>query len=108
MTDLLHRLAGTVLLRPYVFVFLLAYLFLAVARLGWLRTLVWTVTAYLIAWACEWSSIHNGFPFGRYDYIDRTSDRELWVAGVPFFLIRCPLPFFPSSASRRPSSCARR
>jgi hypothetical protein len=54
MTDLLHRLAGTVLLRPYVFVFLLAYLFLAVARLGWLRTLVWTVTAYLIAWACEW------------------------------------------------------
>lgn len=107
MTDLLHRLAGTVLLRPYVFVFLLAYLFLAVARLGWLRTLVWTVTAYLIAWACEWSSIHNGFPFGRYDYIDRTSDRELWVAGVPF-LIRCPLPFFPSSASRRPSSCARR
>jgi putative membrane protein len=85
MTDLLHRLAGTVLLRPYVFVFLLAYLFLAVARLGWLRTLVWTVTAYLIAWACEWSSVHNGFPFGRYYYIDRTSDRELWVAGVPFF-----------------------
>ncbi|MFQ3581991.1 MAG: carotenoid biosynthesis protein [Chloracidobacterium sp.] len=85
MTDTLQLLVGTVALRPYVFVFLLAYLFLAVARMGWLRTLVWTVTAYLIAFACEWSSIHNGFPFGLYHYIDRTSDRELWVAGVPFF-----------------------
>lgn len=64
MTDLLHRLAGTVLLRPYVFVFLLAYLFLAVARLGWLRTLVWTVTAYLIAWAVNGVPFTTGFPSG--------------------------------------------
>ncbi|OYT71903.1 MAG: hypothetical protein CFK52_06605 [Chloracidobacterium sp. CP2_5A] len=85
MTDLPRLLAGTVAMRPYVFVFLLAYLFLAVSRMGWARTLVWTVVAYLLAFACEWSSIRNGFPFGLYRYFDHTSDRELWVAGVPFF-----------------------
>jgi len=26
----------------------------------------------------------TGFPFGLYYYIDRTSHRELWIAGVPF------------------------
>lgn len=85
MTDWPRLLVGTVALRPYVFVFLLAYVFLAVSRMGWARTLVWTATAYLTAFACEWSSIHNGFPFGLYRYFDDTRERELWVAGVPFF-----------------------
>ncbi|MCS7079304.1 MAG: carotenoid biosynthesis protein [Chloracidobacterium sp.] len=85
MTDVPRLLVGTVAMRPYVFVFLLAYLFLAVSRMGWVRALVWTVLAYLLAFACEWSSIHNGFPFGLYRYFDDTRDRELWVAGVPFF-----------------------
>jgi uncharacterized membrane protein len=32
---------------------------------------------------CEWSSVHNGFPFGLYHYIDATRGREIWVLGVP-------------------------
>jgi putative membrane protein len=37
-----------------------------------------------VSLACEWSSIHNGFPFGLYHYIDATRAREIWVFGVPF------------------------
>jgi uncharacterized membrane protein len=84
MLDFFRLLAGTFVLRPYVFTFLLAYLFLAVAKMGWRRTVVFTTLAYCIAWACEWSSIHNGFPFGLYFYIETTRNQELWVAGVPF------------------------
>lgn len=85
MTDILRLLLGTLTNRPYVFAFLVVYLFLAISKIGWRRTLVYTVMAYIIAWACEWSSVHNGFPFGLYYYIDKTSHLELWVAGVPFF-----------------------
>lgn len=84
MPELLRLLLGTVKLRPYVFTFLAVYLFLAITTIGWRRTLLYSVTAYLIAFACEWSSVHNGFPFGLYQYIANTTDRELWIAGVPF------------------------
>ncbi len=77
-------LIGTVILRPYVFTFLAIFLFVASQQIGWLRTLVWTVTAYLVAFVFEFSSIHNGFPFGIYYYVEATLDQELWVAGVPF------------------------
>jgi uncharacterized membrane protein len=82
----IELLFGTVLLRPYVFVFFACYLFLAVTHLGWKRTALFTVLAYGVAFVCEWSSAvaATGFPFGLYYYIDRTSHRELWVAGVPF------------------------
>jgi len=47
-------------------------------------TVLFTVLTYAVAWACEWSSVHNGFPFGLYHYIPATRGREIWVAGVPF------------------------
>ncbi len=89
MTEVLHffeLLLGTVTLRPYVFVFFAAYLCLAVTHLGLKRTALFTVLAYLVAFLCEWSSAvaATGFPFGLYYYIDQTSHRELWIAGVPF------------------------
>ena len=77
-------LGGTLALRPYVFVFLGAYLWLATRHLGGGRTLAFLVLGYLIAWVAEFSSIHWGVPFGEYFYIPATVDRELWVAGVPF------------------------
>ena len=78
-------LVGTVTLRPYVFLLLAAYLGLAVASWGWARALIYAVVGYGIAWIAEFSSIHNGFPFGPYAYISApTIGRELWVAGVPF------------------------
>lgn len=79
-------LVSTVILRPYVFVFLACYLTLAITRIGYKRTILFTITAYVIAFVCEWSSAvaATGFPFGLYYYIDSTRDRELWIAGVPF------------------------
>ena len=86
MIHFLELLVGTVILRPYVFVFLAAYLFLAITHMGWRRTAVFSLLAYVVAFLCEWSSAvaATGFPFGLYYYNDQTSQRELWIAGVPF------------------------
>jgi uncharacterized membrane protein len=81
---LLTLLWGTLLLRPYVFLFLACYLVLATWQFGAGRTLAFLVAGYLVSWLAELSSIHIGFPFGIYRYIPATLDRELWVAGVPF------------------------
>ncbi len=78
-------LLGTVLLRPYVFVFLAVYLLAAVTKMGWAKTGAFTLVAWAIAYAAELSSTRNGFPFGFYVYLDATRDRELWLANVPFF-----------------------
>ena len=75
---------GTMLLRPYVFIFLTVYLTIAILNMGVLRSLLFTILAYGIAFVCEYSSTRNGFPFGFYTYIDTTRDQELWVSNVPF------------------------
>jgi hypothetical protein len=80
----MHLLLSTVALRPYVFVFLGFYLVIAIANFGLRATVLFTLLTYAIAWACEYSSVHNGFPFGLYHYIETTRGREIWVAGVPF------------------------
>jgi putative membrane protein len=85
MADTAAILIGTVTSRPYVFAFFAGYLWAAVTHLGWKKTLLFTVCGYLIAFGSEYSSIHTGIPYGWYYYLDTTSDRELWVAGVPFF-----------------------
>jgi uncharacterized membrane protein len=84
MAHFLWLLAGTIWLRPYVFIFLGAYLLIAIWDLGAGRALAFLVLGYLISWAAEFSSIHCGIPFGEYLYIPATLDREIWVAGVPF------------------------
>ncbi|MDX2029852.1 MAG: carotenoid biosynthesis protein [Blastocatellia bacterium] len=86
MLHFLQLLLGTVAYRPYVFVFLACYLFLAITHLGRRRTGLFSAIAFLVAFVCEWSSAvaATGIPFGLYYYIDKTSHRELWIAGVPF------------------------
>jgi uncharacterized membrane protein len=76
-------LLSTIALRPYVFVFLASYLFIAIINFGLRTTILFTTLTYAVALACEWSSVHNGFPFGLYHYIDATRGREIWIAGVP-------------------------
>jgi uncharacterized membrane protein len=76
---------GTLTMRPYVFAFFAAYLVAAVLHLGWRKTIWFTIAGYLIAFASEYSSINNGFPYGWYYYVEATRGKELWVAGVPFF-----------------------
>jgi len=79
-------LFSTILLRPYVFIFLAIYLFLAIPSWGWRRTILYSLLGYSLAWAAEYLSSHGGFPFfGPYMYfMEPTHDKELWVAGVPF------------------------
>ncbi|NLI81899.1 MAG: carotenoid biosynthesis protein [Deltaproteobacteria bacterium] len=84
MSDSAHLLLGTILLRPYVFIFLLVFLAGAIAHIGPARTWLFLPLGYAIAWLSEFSSIHWGFPYGDYYYIPRTTDRELWIHGVPF------------------------
>lgn len=74
-----------VVLRPYVFVFFAVYLLAAVTRMGWRRTAWFSVIAYSVAFAAEFSSTRIGVPFGLYHYIDVTRDRELWISNVPFW-----------------------
>lgn len=76
---------GTLTMRPYVFAFFAAFLLVCVPHVGWKRTVTFTLVGYFIAFGSEWLSINTGFPYGWYYYIDTTSSRELWVAGVPFF-----------------------
>lgn len=84
MESFLPLLSGTIILRPYVFIFLLVYLIGCSLHLGLRRALLFCIVGYLIAWLSEYSSIHNGIPYGYYYYIEHTKDRELWVMGVPF------------------------
>jgi len=85
MEDIFRIAVGTITMRPYVFAFLAVYLVASVTHLGWRTTLWFTVVGYLISFLSEVSSINTGFPYGWYYYIDATRERELWIAGVPFF-----------------------
>ena len=78
-------LIGTLVLRPYVFLFMAAFLVAGARDLGLGRTLLFGAVVWPIAWAAEWSSIHVGIPFGLYHYTGLTRGQELYVAGVPFF-----------------------
>ncbi|HAX46886.1 MAG TPA: carotenoid biosynthesis protein [Nitrospina sp.] len=82
--ELLTLLWGTVLLRPYVFVFLAVYLTIAILNMGVVRSIAFTLLAYIIAFMSEYSSTRNGFPYGFYSYIETTRDQELWISNVPF------------------------
>jgi uncharacterized membrane protein len=77
-------LLDTIALRPYVFIFLLIYLIGCSLHLGLKRALIFCVGGYVITWMSEYSSIHTGFPYGYYYYIEQTRAKEIWVCGVPF------------------------
>jgi uncharacterized membrane protein len=78
-------LIGSLVLRPYVFLFLAAFLIAAARDLGLGRALSFGGIVWPIAWAAEFSSIHVGFPFGLYHYTGLTRGQEIYVAGVPLF-----------------------
>lgn len=81
----MEGLIKSIITRPYVFIFLATFLFLSIRLMGWKRSLIWLVSGYWVAWASEFSSINNGFPYGEYHYIYENMPGELIVAGVPFF-----------------------
>lgn len=74
----------TLLLRPYVFAFLAAFLFIGRRLLGWPRTGVFLAAGWITAFVCEFSSTRIGVPFGFYYYTGSTAGQELYIADVPF------------------------
>jgi putative membrane protein len=76
---------GTVVHRPYVYAFLACFLAFAVYQLGARRAATFAATTWALAFAAEYSSTRNGFPFGFYRYFDDTRGRELWISNVPFW-----------------------
>ena len=80
----LSLLLGTVLLRPYVFIFLVFYLIASTLQFGLKRTLGFMTIGYGLVFLSEYSSTRTGFPFGWYYYIDTTRHQELWISNVPF------------------------
>ena len=77
-------LLGTVMLRPYVFIFLAVYLVANTLYFGLKQTLSFTVVGYFLVFLAEYSSTRIGVPFGFYYYIDTTRQQELWISNVPF------------------------
>lgn len=81
----MQSLLTMIQLRPYVFGFLVAFLFLAVRLWGWRRTFLWLGMGYGIAWASEAMSIRTGFPYGWYFYKYENLTRDILLAGVPIW-----------------------
>jgi putative membrane protein len=81
----MHLLLTTIALRPYVFVFLTSFVLISLVNFGLRTTLLFGVLVYTIGLGSEYSSVHNGFPFGLYHYVQTTRGQEIWVFGVPFF-----------------------
>ena len=71
--------------RWYVLAFLVSFIVICWAERGWQRTLLWLVSGTFIGWLMEFSSTHNGFPFGRYTYHEANFPDELFIGGVPIF-----------------------
>ncbi|MBI2876303.1 MAG: carotenoid biosynthesis protein [Candidatus Tectomicrobia bacterium] len=83
MVYTLELLLSTIVLRPYVFVFLAIYLVAAGSQIGLKKGGLFALWAYLVAFLCEYSSTRNGFPFGYYTYLEATRGKELWISNVP-------------------------
>lgn len=79
----LTLLIKTLLLRPYVFLFLAAFLSCGKRLLGWKRTGWFFALTWITAWLCEFSSTRIGIPFGEYYYTGSTADQELYLLNVP-------------------------
>src|SRR5262249_56986625 len=83
--DLLILFLKTIIFRPYVFVFLFAFLFCATQLIGWPRTWRFWVISCGIAFVGEWSSTRTGIPFGRYEYTGSTIWEVLYLSNISFF-----------------------
>ena len=82
--DVFLLFVKTVLLRPYVFVFLAAFLYAAPRLIGWPRTWRFWLISWATAFLCEYSSTRTGIPFGWYFYNGSTVGEELYLSNIPF------------------------
>ncbi len=82
--EFLALLGKTLLLRPYVFIFLAIALATSVRLMGKQRTAIFFLLAWATAFLCEFSSTRTGIPFGWYFYTGSTRGQELYLSNVPF------------------------
>ena len=78
-------LVGSLLLRPYVFLFLLVFLAAGIRDLGARRTALFLAWVWPLAFLAEFTSTRIGIPFGLYHYTGATRGQELFISNVPFF-----------------------
>jgi uncharacterized membrane protein len=81
----MRLLLGTLLLRPYVFLFLLAFVVSGVRDLGRRRTALFFAWVWPVAFAAEFASTRIAIPFGLYHYTGSTRGEEIFLSNVPFF-----------------------
>ena len=82
--DIVLLFLKTISFRPYVFIFLAAFLFSAIQLIGWPRTWRFWLISWITAFICEFSSTRTGIPFGWYFYNGSTVGQELYFSNVPF------------------------
>ena len=82
--EFLGLLSKTLLLRPYVFLFLAFALATSVWLMGPKRTAIFFLLTWATAFLCEFSSTRTGIPFGWYFYTGSTRGQELYLSNVPF------------------------
>ncbi len=82
--DFLALLGKTLLLRPYVFLFLAIALATSTRLIGKQRTAIFFLITWATAFVCEFSSTRTGVPFGWYFYTGSTVGQELYIGNVPF------------------------
>ncbi len=82
--EFLGLLGKTLLLRPYVFLFLAFALATSVWLMGPKRTAIFFLLTWATAFLCEFSSTRTGIPFGWYFYNGSTRNQELYLSNVPF------------------------
>jgi uncharacterized membrane protein len=81
--EFIALLFKTLLLRPYVFLFLAVSLYAASRLIGWRRAgWIFGIT-WLTAFISEITSTRIGIPFGMYFYTGSTHGQELYLANVP-------------------------
>jgi len=82
--EVLTLLGKTLLLRPYVFIFLAIALATSTWFMGKQRTAVFFLLTWVTAFVCEFSSTRTSVPFGWYFYNGSTIGQELYISDVPF------------------------
>ena len=87
MEEFFAKLWGSIVGRPYVWLFLFGYIVCATWQIGAWRMLALIPAGYLIAFASEYASITTGFPYGWYVYRYDALANDLLIGspGVPFF-----------------------
>ncbi len=85
LSALAAPLWGSLVLRPYVFLFLAVFLAAGARDLGLRRTAGFLLWGWAVAFAAEYASTRVGIPFGLYHYTGQTAGAELYVSNVPFF-----------------------